>query len=182
MQRLRQLPPRKSRRLRVPSCRLSSLPSPPSLSRRSTTPTPPHCPANWPQLIVDARTTSTDPATLLSGTNGASDLFSLFVGATLPTPTDQTCDNSAGIPPGVTVTGLTFAPGSFPACLNPTAIPPATSTDPQFAVQAKGGVLSSTTSSITWKDAASATHHDGAAERELVRCPAERVERRGADT
>ena len=111
-------------------------------------------PGKLATAIVDARTTTSDPATLLSGTNGASDLFSLFVGATLPTPTDQTCDNSVGIPPGVTVTGFTFAPGSFPACLNPTVIPPAASTDPQFVVQAKGGVQSSTTSSITWKDTA----------------------------
>ena len=114
-------------------------------------------PGKLARLIVDARTTSTDPATLLSSTNGASDLFSLFVGATLPTPMDQTCDNSAGIPAGVTIVGGSFPPGSFPLCLNPTAIPPATSTDPQFAVQAKGGVLSSTTSSITWQDAALGT-------------------------
>ena len=114
-------------------------------------------PGKLAKLIVDARTTSTDPATLLSSTNGASDLFSLFVGATLPTPLDQTCDNSAGIPAGVTIVGGSALPGSFPLCLNPTAIPPATSTDPQFAVQAKGGLLSSTTSSITWQDAASET-------------------------
>ncbi len=114
-------------------------------------------PGKLAKLIVDARTTSTDPATLLSSTNGASDLFSLFVGATLPTPMDQTCDNSAGIPAGVTIVGGSALPGSFPLCLNPTAIPPATSTDPQFAVQAKGGLLSSTTSSITWQDAASGT-------------------------
>ena len=71
-------------------------------------------PGKLAKLIVDARTTSTDPATLLSDTNGASDLFSLFVGATLPTPTDQTCDNSAGIPPGVTIIGGSYPSGVLP--------------------------------------------------------------------
>ncbi len=107
-------------------------------------------PGKLATLIVNARTTAPDPASLLSGTNGGSSLYSLFVGATLPTPTDQTCDNSVGIPPGVTVTGFTFVPGSFPACLNPTVIPPAASTDPQFVVHQKGGTVSSTTSSISF--------------------------------
>ena len=71
-------------------------------------------PGKLATAIVNARTTSTDPATLLSSTNGASDLFSLFVGATLPTPTDQTCDNSAGIPAGVTIVGLTSLRGPSP--------------------------------------------------------------------
>jgi hypothetical protein len=115
-------------------------------------------PGQLAALIVNARTTAPDPASLLNDANGASSLFTLFVGATLPAPTDQTCDNSSPIPPGVTVISGSIIAGSFPPCLNPTAVPPATSTDLQFVVQQKGGTLSSTTSSITWQDAvASAT-------------------------
>ncbi len=114
-------------------------------------------PGKLATLITNAETPP-DAATLESESDGQATLYELFVGATLPTPTDQTCDNSAGIPPGVTVVGGgVFSAGSFPACLNPTSIPPASATDPQFVVQEKGGTLTSTASSITWQDAAAGT-------------------------
>jgi hypothetical protein len=100
--------------------------------------------------IVNAQTTAPDVSTLISGASGASSLFSLFVGATLPVPLDDTCDNDSSIPPGLTVISGTVT-GAPPDCLNPTAIPPANSSDPQFVVQEKGGTASSTTSSITWR-------------------------------
>jgi hypothetical protein len=112
-------------------------------------------PGQLATLIAGAATNTPTPATLLNEANGTSSLFSLFVGATLPKPVDQTCDNTSPIPPGLTVISgtITAAPSD---CLNPTAIPPATSTDPQFVVQQNGAVASSTTSSITWEDPAAA--------------------------
>ncbi len=43
-------------------------------------------PGKLAALIVNARTTAPDPASLLNDANGASSLFTLFVGATLPPP------------------------------------------------------------------------------------------------
>ena len=49
--------------------------------------------------MVNARTTVTDPATLIGTTDGAVTLYNLFVGATMPRPrNDLACDNSL-IPP-----------------------------------------------------------------------------------
>ena len=50
-------------------------------------------PGQLASLIVNAHTTAPAVSTLISGANGASSLFSLFVGATLPMPLDDTCDN-----------------------------------------------------------------------------------------
>ena len=113
-------------------------------------------PGKLATLITNAETPP-DPATLQGESDGQATLYELFVGATLPTPTDQTCDNSAGIPAGVTVVDGFFSAGSYPPCLNPTPIPPASATDPQFVVQEKGGTLTSTASSISWQDAAAGT-------------------------
>ncbi len=115
-------------------------------------------PGQLATLISSAEATPPDVASLESTTSGQATLYELFVGATLPTPTNQTCDNSSPIPPGVTVTdGTIILQGSFMPCLNPTPIPPASATDPQFVVQEKGGTLTSTASSITWQDAAAGT-------------------------
>ena len=115
-------------------------------------------PGQLATLISSAETTAPDVASLESTTSGQASLYELFVAATLPTPTNQTCDNSSPIPPGVTVTGGSIiSEGSFTPCLNPTPIPAASATDPQFVVQEKGSTTSSTTSSITWQDAAAGT-------------------------
>ena len=113
-------------------------------------------PGQLASLISGAATTAPAVSTLISGANGVSSLFSLFVGATLPAPLDETCDNSSPVAPSLTVLSGIITEGSA-QCLNPTAIPPATSTDPQFVVQQQGGIATSTTSSITWEDMASAT-------------------------
>ena len=56
-------------------------------------------PGKVAELVVNARTTVTDPATLIGTTDGATTLFNLFVGATMPRPrNDVACDNSL-IPP-----------------------------------------------------------------------------------
>jgi hypothetical protein len=112
-------------------------------------------PGKLASLVTSARTTPLDPASLLSDSNGGSSLYSLFVGATLPVPVNQTCDNSgATVPPG-----LTILPGSSPIiieplvpCLNPTPIPSPSSTDPQFVVQAKDATTQTVSPTITLKD------------------------------
>ena len=56
-------------------------------------------PGKVAELVVNARTAVTDPATLIGTTEGATSLFTMFVGATLPRPRyDLACDNSL-IPP-----------------------------------------------------------------------------------
>jgi hypothetical protein len=110
-------------------------------------------PGQLATLITNTETTPPDPATLESSSSGTTSLFSLFVGATLPTPINQTCDNS---PVGISNTGPITGTVTIP-CLNPTAIPPASPTDPQFVVQAQGATTQTTSRTITWKDAASGT-------------------------
>ena len=56
-------------------------------------------PGKVAEYVVNARTTVTDPATLIDTTAGATSLFTMFVGATMPRPRyDVACDNSL-IPP-----------------------------------------------------------------------------------
>jgi hypothetical protein len=116
-------------------------------------------PGQLASLISNAETTPPDPATLESTTAGATSIFSDFVGATLPTPLNQTCDNSdMTTAPGLTViTGAITATHTLDLCLNPTAIPPSSPTDPQFVVQAKGSTTQTASPTITWRDAASGT-------------------------
>jgi uncharacterized protein YjbI with pentapeptide repeats len=97
---------------------------------------------------LSSSTTSSDAATL----------YSLFVGATLPSPFDATCDNSnPSSEPGLTVlAGIVTVVGK-PPCLNPTAIPPASSSDPQFLIQAMGATTQTSSPTLTWQDVASGT-------------------------
>jgi hypothetical protein len=113
-------------------------------------------PGQLASLISSAETTAPDPATLESTTDGATSIFSDFIGATLPVPVNQTCDNS-GLPAGLTVRGGTVIVEHLDHCLNPTAIPPAGPTDPWFLVQAKGATTQTATTTITWKDTAAGT-------------------------
>ena len=115
-------------------------------------------PGQLASLIDNARTVSPDLTALESSSNGATSLFSMFVGATLPIPTNRTCDNSStSTEPGLTVIrGVITVVGSVP-CLNPTAIPPASPTDPQFVIQAKGATTTTLSPTITWKDTAAGT-------------------------
>ena len=111
-------------------------------------------PGKIADLVVNARTTTSDPVTLIGTTSGASTLYNLFVGATLPLPRhDEACDNSL-VPP--TVYGASFDPNIVfyvplgsdhmigtladrSNCLNPPPIRPATQTDPHFLVDARTG-------------------------------------------
>ena len=108
-------------------------------------------PGKVAELVVNARTTVTDPATLIGTTDGSVTLYNLFVGATMPRPrNDLACDNSL-IPPWAYSTSfdpnlIVYVPlGSNTAitstrdrdgCLNPPPIPVASATDPHFMVRA----------------------------------------------
>jgi hypothetical protein len=74
--------------------------------------------------------------TVLNTDDGKKVIFSFFVGASLPAPINDTCDNSSP------TRGLTLLHGFVTvigqACLNPSPIPAATVTDPQFAISESG--------------------------------------------
>ena len=107
-------------------------------------------PGKVAELVVNARTTVTDPATLIGTTDGAVTLYNLFVGATMPRPrNDLACDNSL-IPPWAYSTSfdpnlIVYVPlGSNTAitstrdrngCLNPPPIPVTSASDPHFLVR-----------------------------------------------
>lgn len=79
-------------------------------------------PGDIAKAIVDARTASYDPATMITDDQDHRTLYQLFVGATLPGPLYETCNNQ---------------PKLFPVqamCLNAPAIPAAAASDPQFVV------------------------------------------------
>jgi uncharacterized protein YjbI with pentapeptide repeats len=95
-----------------------------------------------------------DPANVLATTGGGTTLYSLFVGATLPTPLNETCDNT---PQVIGSSNLGPVYGTAGNCLNPTPIPPASPSDPLFLVQAPGSSTPHTSPTITWTDAASGT-------------------------
>ena len=115
-------------------------------------------PGQLAELIVDARTNSIDASTLVSSSEGATSLYTIFVSATLPEPAFATCDNAGGLPQGVTFTGdFYFALTGTRTCLNPTAIAPASAIDPQFIVKQSGGTIETTSPTIAYSD------HDGVA-------------------
>ncbi|HCB02837.1 MAG TPA: MBG domain-containing protein [Nocardioides sp.] len=112
--------------------------------------------ATAPGDLLDA-----NAAHMLATTEGTQLVWSLFTGATLPMPrTDAACDNSL-VPPsswfsstvdefGFPMAKKVYTPlgndgelidfDQGTGCLNPPAIPPATSTDPQFRVLPSNGV------------------------------------------
>jgi hypothetical protein len=128
-------------------------------------------PGQLASLIANAETTPPDPATLEGTTDGATSIFSDFIGATLPLPLNQSCDNSPQMIPAV---GGYVIAVPLDQCLNPTPIPPTTGPmfitlgatppvpfivpkDPQFLVQARGATTTTSSPTITWKDAAAGT-------------------------
>src|SRR5262249_9032377 len=113
-------------------------------------------PGKLAKLISDARTTPPDPATLLSSSSGGTSLFSLFVGATVPTPEKRSCDNSATRPEFTNLgsASVIFFQSTVP-CLNLTVIPAPSATDPQFLVKAKDATTTSLAPTIAVKDPAS---------------------------
>lgn len=79
-------------------------------------------PGDIAKAIVDSRTAAYDPVTMITDDEDHYTLYQLFVGATVPGPLYETCNNQ---------------PKIFPVqamCLNAPAIPAATATDPQFVV------------------------------------------------
>jgi hypothetical protein len=100
-------------------------------------------PGKLATLVDTARTTTPDAATLISSTDSTTSLIGLFIGATTPTPSLRSCDNSLIIPGMVALTIIgtdqTTLSSNTP-CLNPTRIPAAAATDPQFVVKNASGI------------------------------------------
>ena len=99
-------------------------------------------PGKLATLIDTANATTPDAATLVSSSDATPSFFGLFVAATTPMPSLDSCDNSQFLAPGNTRlmdigTDAATLTSSSP-CLNPTAIPGTTPTDPQFLVKAQG--------------------------------------------
>src|SRR5262249_37335284 len=137
-------------------------------------------PGKLAKLISDARTTPPDPATLLSSSSGGTSLFSLFVGATVPTPEKRSCDNSATRPEFTNLgsASVIFFQSTVP-CLNLTVIPAPSATDPQFLVKAKDA--NHEPGPHHRRQGPGLREHDhGAPARELVYYTGERLD--GADT
>jgi hypothetical protein len=111
-------------------------------------------PGQIAELINDARTTAQDPKTLKSTTSGQTSLFSLFVGASMPAPTNDSCDNDPlAPPPGITIQNGFLLNLKAAPCLNPTAIHQASPDDPKFLVQEQNAALPTVTQTLSWKDA-----------------------------
>ena len=106
-------------------------------------------PGKLADLVVGARSATSDPASLIGTTDGATALFDLFVGATLPAPRlGLGCDNSLIPPWAYTSSGdpsllvyvplgqhdTVTSPVDGHGCLNPPLIPPAEQSDPHFVV------------------------------------------------
>jgi hypothetical protein len=113
-------------------------------------------PGKLATLIVDDRTATPDPAALLNDVNGTTSLYSLFVDATLPAPSPQSCDNGSH-QQGLIIDGqvITETVGGG-NCLNATPIPPASSGDLTFGLRwnlgRNGFANSATASTITLVD------------------------------
>ena len=123
-------------------------------------------PGQLAELITDARTNAPDVASLAdTDKGGATTLFSIFVGATLPAPAtgDLTCHNS-GVIRGELVKDPNVIQIGMPPCLNPTGIPEPVWSDPQFLVQELVRIVpgvgphltpGTVSPTISWKDGAS---------------------------
>jgi hypothetical protein len=100
-------------------------------------------PGKLATLVDTARTTTPDVSSLIGSTDAGTNLFSIFVGSTTPMPRLDSCDNSNLIPGFLTFTIVgtdeeRLSPNT--PCLNPTRIPTAAATDPQFLVKNASGV------------------------------------------
>jgi hypothetical protein len=110
-------------------------------------------PGQLAELIIANRTTAPNLKSLAATKDGATSLFTLFVGATLPAPVYDTCDNSAVVPRGMELyKGQLYVMADEPECLNPSPIPPASPFDPQFLIQADGSSTWTRMPTITYQD------------------------------
>jgi hypothetical protein len=109
-------------------------------------------PGQLAELITDSYTTTVDPSTLLTSSDGGTSLYTIFVGAILPEPLPTVCDNSGGLPPGVTFSGDTWEAPRIPLCLNAPAIPEASGLDPHFLVKADGDSRETPATTISLRD------------------------------
>jgi hypothetical protein len=105
-------------------------------------------PGKLKDLIEGAPGKSDDLGAMLDDSTKAQGLYSLFVGATTPSPLFTSCDNN----PVVNVGGVPVSRLTDPPCLNTPAIPGAANADPELAIQAKGATSTTYASTLTWKD------------------------------
>ena len=106
-------------------------------------------PGELAQMIYDAPTNPPDLASMLQSSSTTTELYSLFIGSTLPEPALATCDNT-----DLLAIGGPNGQVSNPApCLNAPTIP-ASSGNPTFNITEKGSTTSTTSSTLTWSDAA----------------------------
>ncbi len=109
------------------------------------------------QLVYDAPTTVPDLASMLQSSSETTELYSLFIGSTLPEPILSSCDNSQLIAIGEG-NGTVNNPAP---CLNAPAIPAYASGDPTFDITEKGSSTTTTSSTLTWADTGQGTTYSG---------------------
>jgi hypothetical protein len=90
------------------------------------------------ELIASTPTTAPDLGAIMGDSSKVPTLYSLFVAATLLTPSNTTCDNS--------LVGIAVP------CLNAPPVASPSPSDPEFAIQQQGATTTTDASSISWKD------------------------------
>ena len=106
-------------------------------------------PDKMASVVTDAPTSTVDVPGMLNDSSKAEGLYVRFISATLPSPSFQTCLSIVQV--SLDADGL---PAVSRPCLNPTPIPDRKSSDPWFAITAKGATTTSSAESITWKSSA----------------------------
>jgi hypothetical protein len=107
-------------------------------------------PGKLKDLIEGSAGKPTDLGAMLNDSTKYQGLYSLFVGATTPSPLFTSCDNNPVVPsPGG---GPPTSTLTDPPCLNAPPIPGPANADPEFAIQAKGATSTTYASTLIWKD------------------------------
>lgn len=106
-------------------------------------------PGQLAQLVYNAPTTAPDLASMLQSSASTTELYSLFIGSTLPEPALSTCDNSQLI--AIEGEGTTSNPAP---CLNAPPVPGPSESDATFNITEKGSTTTTTSNTLTWSDTA----------------------------
>ena len=109
-------------------------------------------PGELAQLIATAPAATPDLAAMIGQPSSTTELFSLFIGATLTEPNLTICDNSALI----VVSGGAQLNNPAP-CLNAPPVVAASSNDPTFRITKEGSGTTTTSSTLDWTDQAQQT-------------------------
>jgi hypothetical protein len=104
-------------------------------------------PGQLAQYVADAPTTAPNLGSMLQGSSGTTELYSLFIGSTLPEPSLSTCDNSQ--------IAIRSATGVNPApCLNAPPVPGSSESDATLRITEDGSTATTTSSTLNWADQA----------------------------